>query len=121
MLWRSPLCARLGATGDLSTTKIVTLAPELPGAEEAIAGLAAAGVVPSMGHSMATLSEAQAGQHRGAKLITHLFNAMVWHTAHTAPATQYPHTHACTHRRRSITVTRVCWACLAPTTAPTFP
>lgn len=77
-----------GATGDLSTTKIVTLAPELPGAEEAIAGLAAAGVVPSMGHSMATLSEAQAGQHRGAKLITHLFNAMVWHTAHTAPATQ---------------------------------
>jgi N-acetylglucosamine-6-phosphate deacetylase len=56
--------------------RIVTLAPELPGALELIATLRAAGVVPAIGHSDATWAEARAAVEAGASLGTHLFNAM---------------------------------------------
>lgn len=56
--------------------RIVTLAPELPGALDAIARLAAAGIVVSVGHSAATEEEARAGFGAGARMATHLFNAM---------------------------------------------
>ena len=56
--------------------RLVTLAPELPGARAAIERLAAAGVVVSLGHSAATAAEARAGFAAGARLVTHLFNAM---------------------------------------------
>src|SRR5262249_12783901 len=55
---------------------IVTLAPELPGAAEAIARLSAAGVVVSLGHTGASAEEAAAGLAAGARMGTHLFNAM---------------------------------------------
>jgi N-acetylglucosamine-6-phosphate deacetylase len=55
---------------------MVTLAPELPGALEVIARLAADGVVVSAGHSTATLQEAQAGFAAGITHGTHLLNAM---------------------------------------------
>jgi len=55
---------------------IVTLAPDLPGSLELIRMLAAKGVVVSLGHSSATLEEAQAGIEAGARYATHLFNAM---------------------------------------------
>lgn len=55
---------------------IVTLAPDLPGSLELIRTLAAKGVVVSLGHSSATLEEAQAGIEAGARYATHLFNAM---------------------------------------------
>ena len=59
---------------------LMTLAPELPGALEAIRALTGAGVTVSAGHSGATLSEAQAGFDAGVRFGTHLFNAMVaWH------------------------------------------
>jgi N-acetylglucosamine-6-phosphate deacetylase len=59
---------------------LMTLAPELPGALEAIRALTAAGVTVSAGHSGASLSEAQAGIAAGVRFGTHLFNAMVgWH------------------------------------------
>ena len=60
----------------LEGVSLVTLAPELPGALDAIAGLAARGVVVSMGHTMATMDEGLAGRRAGAQLVTHLFNAM---------------------------------------------
>jgi N-acetylglucosamine-6-phosphate deacetylase len=56
--------------------RLVTLAPELPGALELIAVLAARGIVVSIGHTAATAAEAQAGFDAGARFVTHLFNAM---------------------------------------------
>lgn len=55
---------------------IVTLAPELPGALEAISQLTQAGVIVSLGHSGADVSTAKAGLGAGARMGTHLFNAM---------------------------------------------
>ena len=56
--------------------KIVTMAPELDGAEEVIGELVKKGVRVSMGHSMATYEEGIRGVEAGARLITHLYNAM---------------------------------------------
>lgn len=56
--------------------KIITIAPELPGALSLIRKLSDAGIIVSMGHSDATYAEAEAGFHAGARGITHLFNAM---------------------------------------------
>lgn len=56
--------------------RLVTLAPELPWAGQAIAELARRGVVVSAGHSLATFDEAAAGFEAGARYATHLFNAM---------------------------------------------
>lgn len=55
---------------------LVTLAPELPDANELINTLVAKGVVISAGHSMATLEEARLGVKNGLTAATHLFNAM---------------------------------------------
>lgn len=54
----------------------VTLAPELPGALEIIARLARDGVLVSVGHSDATAEQAHAAFDAGARMVTHLFNAM---------------------------------------------
>ncbi len=56
--------------------RLVTLAPELPGAPAMIEELASRGVVVSAGHSMATYNEAGAGFAAGVRYGTHLFNAM---------------------------------------------
>lgn len=69
----------LNAVADWSPAtgvRLVTLAPELPGALEVIAALSAAGVLVSAGHSMATYDQALAGFDAGARGGTHLFNAM---------------------------------------------
>ena len=58
------------------TLRQVTIAPELPGALEAIAALADAGVVVAVGHTEADEALAQAAFDRGARLLTHAFNAM---------------------------------------------
>jgi N-acetylglucosamine-6-phosphate deacetylase len=56
--------------------RVMTVAPEASGGLELIRWLAANGVVPSLGHSAATLDEARAGYAAGARSTTHLFNAM---------------------------------------------
>jgi N-acetylglucosamine-6-phosphate deacetylase len=55
---------------------LMTIAPELPGATELIAHATALGVRCSMGHSDASVSEAEAGYVAGARSATHTFNAM---------------------------------------------
>lgn len=54
----------------------MTLAPELPGALDAIKALRAKGVVVSAGHSNASFEEAIAAFNAGVGWGTHLFNAM---------------------------------------------
>jgi N-acetylglucosamine-6-phosphate deacetylase len=54
----------------------VTVAPELPGAIEAIETLTAHGVVAAVGHTVATFDETVAAFDAGATLLTHAFNAM---------------------------------------------
>lgn len=54
----------------------VTLAPELPGADELIDELVRRDVAVSLGHSDATAEVANAAFDRGARTVTHLFNAM---------------------------------------------
>lgn len=56
--------------------RVVTLAPELDGAVEAIGALVRAGVLVSLGHSTASAAHASAGADAGARLVTHLFNGM---------------------------------------------
>jgi N-acetylglucosamine-6-phosphate deacetylase len=67
------LLERLLAAGPVAQ---VTLAPELPGGLELIDLLRERGVVVSLGHSNATAAQAHEAFDRGARTVTHLFNAM---------------------------------------------
>jgi N-acetylglucosamine-6-phosphate deacetylase len=64
------LCRRPGAV------RMATLAPELDGGIDAVAQLAAAGAVPAIGHTDAAYHVAHAAVDAGARVATHLFNAM---------------------------------------------
>ena len=68
----------------LDGLRLITIAPELPGALELITALRARGIAISMGHSAATLAEARAGYAAGGTTTTHLFNAMTG-VDHRAP------------------------------------
>jgi N-acetylglucosamine-6-phosphate deacetylase len=56
--------------------KLITLAPELDETGEVIPDLVAMGITVSLGHSLATASEAQRAFAQGATMVTHAFNAM---------------------------------------------
>lgn len=56
--------------------RMVTLAPELPGAFAAIERFVAAGVVVAIGHSAADTETARRAMDAGASVVTHLFNGM---------------------------------------------
>lgn len=56
--------------------RMMTIAPELPGALEVIAEAARRKVCVSIGHSDAVLEAARAGVRAGARHATHTFNAM---------------------------------------------
>jgi N-acetylglucosamine-6-phosphate deacetylase len=64
------LCRRPGAV------RMATLAPELDGGIDAVAQVAAAGAVPAIGHTDAAYDVAHAAVDAGARVATHLFNAM---------------------------------------------
>jgi N-acetylglucosamine-6-phosphate deacetylase len=73
---RLPNADEMRRWADESITRIVTLAPELPGALDAIRALRGKGIVVSAGHSNATYAEALAGFEAGITWGTHLYNAM---------------------------------------------
>jgi N-acetylglucosamine-6-phosphate deacetylase len=56
--------------------KIMTIAPELPGAYEVMRAAAKKGVVLSIGHSTASYEQIEVAIDNGAAHVTHMFNAM---------------------------------------------
>ena len=56
--------------------KVMTLAPELDTTGEVIPYLRSLGIIVSLGHSLATDSQAQHAFAQGASMVTHAFNAM---------------------------------------------
>jgi N-acetylglucosamine-6-phosphate deacetylase len=63
------------AAGD-GAIRMVTLAPERCGSDEAISRLVDAGVVVAVGHTDATYQQTRQAVELGATVATHLFNAM---------------------------------------------
>jgi N-acetylglucosamine-6-phosphate deacetylase len=58
------------------TLRVMTLAPELEGAQAVISRLAGDGVVVALGHTDAGFDDIRAAAGWGAKMVTHVFNAM---------------------------------------------
>ncbi len=56
--------------------RLVTLAPELPGALEVVRQLSQRGIVVSASHSMATYEQSRQAFEAGVRYATHLFNTM---------------------------------------------
>jgi len=73
---RDPDPALLERLLDAGPVRLMTLAPELVGAEVLIDRLLERGVAVSLGQTDATAAQANAAFDRGARSVTHLFNAM---------------------------------------------
>lgn len=75
---REPSLTELGALVKLGegAVRMVTIAPELPGALDAVRFLAGSGVVAALGHTDATYAQTLAGVAAGATVGTHLCNGM---------------------------------------------
>jgi N-acetylglucosamine-6-phosphate deacetylase len=73
---RDPDLELLDRLLEAGPVRIMTLAPELPGADALIDALQLRGVTVSCGHSDATAEQANAAFDRGVRTVTHLFNAM---------------------------------------------
>ncbi len=79
-----PSLLRPPSPGDVATlldagagaVRMVTIAPELPGALEAIRRIVDGSAVAALGHTDATYDQARAALDAGATVGTHLFNAM---------------------------------------------
>ncbi|KAJ3784877.1 carbohydrate esterase family 9 protein [Lentinula aff. detonsa] len=66
----------LMSSGSQSGVRIITAAPEVNGVMSTVGELTKRGLVFSIGHSIATSDIATSAVQHGARLITHLFNAM---------------------------------------------
>jgi N-acetylglucosamine-6-phosphate deacetylase len=73
---RDPDIALLGRLLAAGPVRLMTLAPELEGADELIDLLLSRSVTVSCGHTDATAEQAVAVFDRGVRTVTHLFNAM---------------------------------------------
>jgi N-acetylglucosamine-6-phosphate deacetylase len=73
---RDPDLALLERLLDAGPVRLMTLAPELPGALDLVDALLGRGVGVSLGHSNATAAEANGAFDRGVRAVTHVFNAM---------------------------------------------
>ncbi|HUH06767.1 MAG TPA: N-acetylglucosamine-6-phosphate deacetylase [Egibacteraceae bacterium] len=69
------LLDRLLAAGR-GTVRTITIAPELPGGMDLVRRAVAAGVIPAVGHTDGAYADAIEAIDAGARLATHLFNAM---------------------------------------------
>jgi N-acetylglucosamine-6-phosphate deacetylase len=74
--WRAPDLALLRRLLEAGPVSEMTLAPEQPGAMELVDELVGRGVTISCGHTDATAAQAHLAFDRGARTVTHLFNAM---------------------------------------------
>ena len=70
--------ARRLVTASAGCLKIVTLAPELPGAPALIGYLAGLGITVSAGHTAATYDDMQRAITAGLRMVTHAGNASDW-------------------------------------------
>jgi N-acetylglucosamine-6-phosphate deacetylase len=73
---RAPDRTELVALLDLDVVRMVTIAPELSGALLAIRLIVERGVLAAVGHTDASYAQAQAAVVAGARVATHLCNAM---------------------------------------------
>ncbi|OQE96514.1 hypothetical protein PENNAL_c0001G02757 [Penicillium nalgiovense] len=62
--------------GSASPIKMITAAPEVGNMMAHIPEIAKRNIIYAIGHSDATFEQAVAATHKGARMITHLFNAM---------------------------------------------
>ena len=67
---------QLGVPPINAQVRLITLAPELPEAEEYFTLAEELGIVLSVGHSAATYEQMQSAMNRGVSYLTHAFNAM---------------------------------------------
>ena len=72
----APVDTDLVALAESGVVRMVTLAPELPGALDTIGRLTALGVVAAIGHTAADAATTRRAIDAGARVVTHLFNAM---------------------------------------------
>jgi len=75
-LLRPPVPAEVDALAGHPAVRMVTIAPELPGALDAVRRVSGHGAVAAIGHTDADLATARAAVAAGARHATHLFNAM---------------------------------------------
>ncbi|ANY10362.1 N-acetylglucosamine-6-phosphate deacetylase [Pseudonocardia sp. HH130630-07] len=75
-LLRDPDPAELGPLLDTGLISMVTLAPERPGGTAAIGAVAGSGALAAIGHTTATYDQTRRALDAGARVGTHLFNAM---------------------------------------------
>ena len=73
---REPSTEELAGLIALGGVRMVTIAPELPGALDVISFLAGQGIVVALGHTDATYEQTLAGVAAGATVGTHVFNGM---------------------------------------------
>ncbi|WP_420370432.1 N-acetylglucosamine-6-phosphate deacetylase [Curtobacterium sp. L1-20] len=72
----SPVAVDALLSAGAGVLRQVTIAPELPGALDAVRRFVSAGVVVAVGHTVSTYDQARAAFDAGATLLTHAFNAM---------------------------------------------
>lgn len=75
-LLKNPEPSLISQLLNFPNVKMITLAPELPGAIAAIKEISSAGVVASLGHTTAGREIAEEAFDAGAKTVTHLYNGM---------------------------------------------
>lgn len=75
-LLRSPERSEVDRVLENGAVRMVTIAPELPGALATIRTLAEAGIVAAVGHTSCDTATAAAAFDAGARVATHLFNGM---------------------------------------------